>query len=111
MNHYFYVSLAVAADAAGIGALKAADGFRVPLPSAFALFSFTAAYFFMSQAVRTLHVGVANALWSSFSVIVVAITGYIFHRQALSPAGILGLLLISGGTALLCFGSPESSEP
>lgn len=110
MNPYLYIALAVGADAAAVASLKAADGFRAPLPATLALLCFVAAYFFLSQAVRTLHVGVANALWSGFSVIVVALAGYIFHRQVLSPASIVGLLLISGGTALLYFGARTAPE-
>jgi hypothetical protein len=45
-------------------ALKAADGLKVPVPSLLALVGYGAAFFFLSQAVRTLPVGVANALWS-----------------------------------------------
>lgn len=107
MNHYWYIGLAVGADAAAAIALKAADGFRVPLPSLFALLGYGAAYYFLSQAVRTLPVGVANALWSGFSVIVVAMAGYIVHRQSLSLSCISGLLLICGGTALLYVGSTD----
>jgi small multidrug resistance pump len=110
MNHYVYIALAVGADAASVAALKSADGFRAPLPSALALLSFAAAYFFLSQAVRTLHIGVANALWSGFSVIVVAMIGYLFHRQPLSLPSIVGLVLISGGTALLYLDSAPSPE-
>ena len=105
VNHYFYIGLAVGADAVAASALKAADGFRAPLPSLLALTGYGAAYFFLSQAVRTLPVGVANALWSGFSVIAVAMAGYFINRQALSIPSISGLLLICGGTALLYFGS------
>jgi small multidrug resistance pump len=107
MNHYLYISLAVGADAAAASALKAADGFRVPLPSLLALLGYGAAFFFLSQAVRTLPVGVANALWSGFSVILVAISGYVVHRQMLSLPSISGLLLICGGTALMYFGTTK----
>lgn len=105
MNHYIYIGLAVGADAAAASALKAANGFRVPLPSLLALAGYAAAFFFLSQAVRTLPVGVANALWSGFSVIAVAMASYVIHRQALSVPSMTGLLLICGGTALLYFGS------
>ena len=109
MNHYIYISLAVGADAAAASALKAADGFKVPVPSLLALVGYGAAFFFLSQAVRTLPVGVANALWSGLSVIAVAMAGYIIHRQALSLPSISGLLLICGGTALLCFESAKDT--
>ena len=109
MNHYLYIGLAVGADAAAASALKAADGFRVPAPSLLALAGYAAAFYFLSQAVRTLPIGVANALWSGFSVLAVAVAGYMIHRQALSLPSISGLLLICGGTALLYFGS--AAEP
>jgi small multidrug resistance pump len=109
MNHYIYISLAVGADAAAASALKAADGFKTPVPSLLALVGYAAAFFFLSQAVRTLPVGVANALWSGLSVIAVAMAGYIIHRQVLSLPSIFGLLLVCGGTALLYFGS--ASDP
>jgi|HubBroStandDraft_5_1064220.scaffolds.fasta_scaffold1223392_1 small multidrug resistance pump len=105
MNHYLYITLAVGADAAAASALKAADGFKVPAPSLLALVGYAAAFYFLSQAVRTLPVGVANALWSGLSVIAVATAGYFVHRQALSPSSILGLLLIGGGTVLLYLGT------
>jgi small multidrug resistance pump len=105
VNHYVYIALAVGADAAAVISLKAAEGFRAPLPSLLAMIGYGAAYFFLSQAVRTLPVGVANALWSGFSVVVVAMAGYVIHRQALSLSSISGLLLICGGTALLYFGT------
>ena len=107
MNHYMYIGLAVASDAAAASALKAADGFRVPLPSLLALVGYVAAFFFLSQAVRTLPVGVANALWSGVSVLAVALAGYMIHRQVLSLPSVLGLLLICGGTALLYYGSAD----
>jgi small multidrug resistance pump len=109
MNHYMYICLAVGADAAAASALKAADGFKVPAPALLALLGYAAAFFFLSQAVRTLPVGVANALWSGLSVIAVAAVGFIIHRQALSLPSIFGLLLVCGGTVLLYFGS--SAEP
>ena len=65
MNHYIYISLAVGADAAAANALKAADGFRVPLPSLLSLLGYGAAFFFLSQAVRTLPVGVATSSFSA----------------------------------------------
>jgi small multidrug resistance pump len=109
MNHYIYIGLAVGADAAAASALKAADGFKVPVPTLLALIGYAAAFFFLAQAVRTLPVGVANALWSGLSVIAVAAAGFIIHRQTLSLPSLFGLLLVCGGTALLYFGSGAES--
>jgi small multidrug resistance pump len=109
MNHYIYIGLAVGADAAAASALKAADGFKVPVPTLLALIGYAAAFFFLAQAVSTLPVGVANALWSGLSVIAVAAAGFIIHRQTLTLPTLFGLLLVSGGTVLLYFGSGAES--
>jgi small multidrug resistance pump len=109
MNHYIYIGLAVGADAAAACALKAADGFKVPIPSLVAMVGYGAAFFFLSQAVRTLPVGVANALWSGLSILAVAMAGYVLHRQVLSASSVVGLLLVCGGIALVYFGS--GAEP
>jgi small multidrug resistance pump len=109
MNHYIYIGLAVGADAAAASALKAADGFKVPAPTCLALAGYAAAFFFLSQAIRTLPIGAANALWSGLSVIAVAVVGFIIHRQALSLPSIVGLLLVCAGTVLLYFGSGAES--
>jgi small multidrug resistance pump len=104
MNQYLYVGLAVAADTAGASALKAADGFRLPIPSLLALIAYGGAFFFLALAVRTIPIGVANALWSGLSIVFVALVGYLVHGQTLNRPALLGMLLIFAGTVLLNLG-------
>lgn len=105
MNQYLYVGLAVAADTAGASALKAADGFRLPIPSLLALIAYGGAFFFLALAVRTMPIGVANALWSGLSIFFVALVGYLVHGQTLDRMAMLGMLLIFVGTLILNLGS------
>ena len=105
MNQYLYVGLAVAADTAGASALKAADGFRLPIPSALALVAYAGAFYFLALAVRTIPIGVANALWSGLSIFFVALVGYLVHGQSLDRSAIVGMLLIFAGTLILNIGA------
>lgn len=104
MNQYLYVGLAVIADTAGASALKAADGFRIPLPSAIAMLAYGVAFYFLALAVRTIPIGVANAIWSGLSIVLVALVGYIVHGQSLDRTAVLGMLLVFAGTVLLNLG-------
>jgi small multidrug resistance pump len=105
MNQYLYVGLAVLADTAGAYALKAADGFRIPVPSVLAMLAYAGAFFFLALAVRTIPIGIANALWSGLSIVLVAIVGYLVHGQSLDRAAVLGMLLIFAGIVVLNLGS------
>lgn len=105
MNQYLYVGIAVLADTAGATALKAADGFRVPVASLLALLGYGTAFFFLALAVRTIPIGVANALWSGLSIVMVAVAGLVFHHQPLDRVSVLGMALIIAGIFVLNLGS------
>jgi small multidrug resistance pump len=102
---YAYVALAVVADAAGATALKAADGLRVPIPALLAFVAYGGAFYFLALAVRTIPIGVANALWSGCSILLVALVGLIVHRQSLDRMTIVGMMLIFLGTVVLNWGA------
>jgi len=110
MNQYLYVGLAVAADAAGAAALKSADGFRQWLPSLVALLAYGGAFYFLAQAVRTIPIGIANAIWSGLSIVLVALVGYLMHGQTLSRTAVAGMALVFAGTLLLNIGGPGQAR-
>jgi small multidrug resistance pump len=105
MNPYLYIALAIAADALGALALKACDGFRAPLPTLLVVLAYGGSFYFLSLAVRTIPVGLANALWSGFSVVMVALVSYVAQRQALHSSAVIGLALICLGTVVVYAGS------
>ena len=102
---YAYVALAVVADAAGATALKSADGLRLPIPALLAFAAYGGAFYFLAMAVRTIPIGVANALWSGCSILLVALIGLIVHRQSLDRTAVVGLALILVGTVVLNLGA------
>ena len=105
MNPYLYIALAIAADAIGALALKASDGFRAPLPTLLVVLTYGGSFFLLSLAVRTIPVGLANALWSGFSVVTVALVSYVGQRQALNPSAVVGLVLIAAGSVAIYAGT------
>jgi small multidrug resistance pump len=70
-----------------------------------AVLGYGGAFYFLALAVRTIPIGIANALWSSFSIVLVACVGCVVHRQALDVPALFGMTLIIAGTLILNVGS------
>ena len=57
------------------------------------LFSFT----FLSFALKTMEVSVTYAIWSGLGTALIAIIGFLWFREAITPIRIISLLLIIAG--------------
>jgi small multidrug resistance pump len=55
----------------------------------------------LSMTLKTLPLGVAYAIWSGVGTALVAFVGWLYYKQALDPAAILGVGLIIAGTIVL----------
>ena len=85
-------------------ALKAADGWTRPLPSAIGVVSALASIFLLTHAMKALPVGTAYAVWTGIGAVGVAVVGMLAHGDSASPmrllcvglvvAGVIGLRLI-----------------
>lgn len=96
-----YLAIAILAEVVGTSALKAADGFRVLLPSAVVLVSYAVSFYFLSLALRTIPIGLAYAIWSGVGIVLISIVGWIAYRQSLDAAAIAGIALIVAGVLVI----------
>lgn len=77
--------------------LKYTNGFKRPLPSALTLLAIVASLFLLSQAVRTLPIGTAYAVWVGIGSLGAALLGMALLGEPATPGRLffLGLLLAS----------------
>ena len=85
--------------------LKSSDGFRRPLISAYTVVMMIASFYFLAQALKSLPVGTAYAIWTGIGAVGTAIIGILVFGEsrdfgrifsiALIVAGIVGLKLAS----------------
>jgi quaternary ammonium compound-resistance protein SugE len=85
--------------------LKASDGFRKPGLAAGTVVAMIASFYGLAQALRSLPVGTAYAVWTGIGAIGTAIVGVLLYNEsrdvgrvvsmALIVAGIVGLKLTS----------------
>ncbi|MFK7799041.1 MAG: multidrug efflux SMR transporter [Aureispira sp.] len=98
---YFYLLLAILFEVFGTSNLKASNEFKVLLPSLAVILGYVGSSYFMTLSLRQLTIGTVYATWSGLGMILVAIVGWLFYKEKLDAAGIIGLLFIIIGVVLM----------
>lgn len=110
MNAYAALALAITAEIIATSALKMAHGFSRFIPSIVVVVGYGATFFFLSLTLRSIPIGVAYAIWSGVGIAVITLIGWLFFKQSLDFAAVLGIGLIIVGVIILNFFSHASSE-
>lgn len=71
MKHWLYLALAIIAEVVATTSLKASDGFQTSGPSLLVVVGCALAFFFMSQTIKVIPVGIIYAVWSGFGIVLV----------------------------------------
>ena len=78
-------------------ALKAADGWSRPLPSAIGVLAALASIFLLTHAMKALPAGTAYAVWTGIGAVGVALLGMLVYGDSASPARLLCMGLVIAG--------------
>lgn len=95
---FVYLFIAIILEIAGTTFLKISNGFTVLLPSILTLISYGLCFYIFSQALKTIEISLAYAIWSAFGIMVVSIIGMIYFHESVNIMKILSILLIIIGT-------------
>ena len=99
--HYLTLSLAIVFEVAATTALQASEGFTRPLQTTFALIGYAIAFYCLSLTLRSMPVGIAYAIWSAVGIVLMAAVGWVFYRQALDAAALIGIAFIIAGVLIV----------
>jgi small multidrug resistance pump len=102
--HWLYLGVAILSEVIASSALPASGGFRQPLPTLVVVAGYVAAFYFLSLTLEAIPLGVAYAVWSGVGLALISLAGWVFYRQSLGAAELLGILLIGAGVVVLKFG-------
>lgn len=100
-GHWPLLLLAIAAEVVATTALAASDGFTRPGPAALALAGYAAAFYLLSLTLRVLPTGVVYAVWSGLGIVLITAVSWVWFKQRLDAAALLGLGLIVAGVLVL----------
>ncbi|ENX01294.1 hypothetical protein F900_01659 [Acinetobacter modestus] len=98
---YLFLTIAIIAEVIATSALKASQGFSVLTPSIITILGYAVALFFLSLTLKTIPVGIAYAIWSGAGIVLISTIGWIFFKQNLDLAAIIGLGLMLGGIIVI----------
>ncbi|WP_026058099.1 DMT family transporter [Streptomyces sp. SS] len=101
---YGLLAGAIAAEILATTSMKYSEGFTKPWPSLVTGVGYLVAFALLAQALKTLQVGTAYAIWSGVGTAAVAVIGFLFLGESLNAAKIAGIVLIIAGVAVLNLG-------
>jgi small multidrug resistance pump len=98
---YIYLGIAIVSEVIGTSALNASQGFTRLLPSVIVVVGYAIAFYFLALTLRTIPVAIAYAIWSGVGIVLIAIVGVFWFRQALDLPAVIGLALIVAGVIVV----------
>ena len=106
---YLYLALAIVLEVLGSSFMKASDGFSKLLPTTITIIAYIACFFFLSQALKSIPLGIAYAIWGGLGIVLTALISVIIFKQSLDLPAIIGIILIVAGVFVMNFFSKSST--
>lgn len=77
---YIHLALAIILEVFGSSFLKQSDGFSKFVPTVITIISYIACFFFLSQALKSIPLGTAYAIWAGLGIVLTtAVSVVIFN--------------------------------
>ena len=101
MKFWTILIVAIIAEVIGTTALARSDGFTRLVPSLITVAGYALAFYFLALALREMPTGIVYAIWSGMGVVFITAISWVWYKQALDLAAILGLALIVAGVLVI----------
>ncbi|WP_158806682.1 multidrug efflux SMR transporter [Acidisoma sp. L85] len=93
---YGALSFAIIFEVLGTSFLRQTQQFTKLLPTFMTAISYFAACYFL-----TMPIGIAYAIWSGLGIVLISFVGFIFYKQSLDAAALIGLGRILAGVIVV----------
>lgn len=101
MNKWIALGIAIVAETVATSAMKASEGFTKLVPSIIVLIGYGVAFYFLSQTLKSIPVGIAYAIWSGVGIVLISLAGWLLFGQKLDAPALIGITLIISGVAVM----------
>src|SRR5690625_1271340 len=95
------LGLSILAEPVGTSALRAAEGFSKLGPSLIVVAGYGTAFYFLSQTLGKIPVGVAYAIWSGLGIVLITVAAWLLYGQKPDLPAVLGMVLIIAGVVVI----------
>ncbi|XKM14496.1 SMR family transporter [Orbaceae bacterium ac157xtp] len=107
---YWLLFAAIISEVIATTSLKFSNGFTLLIPSIITIIGYATAFYLLSLTLKTIPVGIAYAIWSGVGIILVSLIAWLFFKQKLDLAAIIGMGLIIAGVIVINLFSSVSGE-
>ena len=101
MKFWTILIVAIIAEVIGTTALARSDGFTRLVPSLITVAGYALAFYFLALALREMPTGIVYAIWSGMGIVLISAVAWIWYRQTLDTAALVGLALIIAGVMVV----------
>ncbi|GKU79454.1 multidrug efflux SMR transporter [Paenibacillus sp. L3-i20] len=109
MNSYLLLAIAIVSEVFGSSMLKMSKGFSKWMPSIAVVIGMGSAFYFLSQSLKELPLGVAYAIWSGVGTALTAMIGVFVWKENFNVKKALGLVLIIAGVIIMKLSTGSSA--
>ncbi len=96
-----FLAAAIVLEVAGTLLLKQTNNFRVLIPTLAMALCYAGSFYCLTFALKTIPVGVAYAVWSGVGIVLIASIGWVYYKEALDAAALIGMALVIVGVLVI----------
>ncbi|MFP4561076.1 MAG: DMT family transporter [Thiohalorhabdus sp.] len=104
MQGWSFLVAAIVLEVAGTTCLKLSDGLTRLIPTLLMLVLYGVSLVCLAMAVKRIEIGVAYAVWAGMGTALIAVIGFVFFREVVTPLKIVSIGLIILGVLGLNLG-------
>ena len=101
MHSYLLLFLAIICEVIATSSLKLSNGFTNLIFSIVTIIGYSASFYILSLALKTIPVGIAYAIWSGIVIVFISIIAWLFLKQTLDLAALIGMGFIMFGVIII----------
>lgn len=98
---YPVLLVAIVLEVIGTSFLMLSRQFTRPLPTAIMALAYLGSFYFLSQALRYMPLGIAYAIWSGLGIVLTVAIGTVVFRQMPDLPAVAGIALIILGVVVI----------
>ena len=98
---YSFLVLAIVFEVLGTTFLVKSEQFTRLVPTLLMAILYIGSFYFLSQTIKTIPLGIAYAIWGGVGIILTAIIGFVLFKQSIDMPAIIGIMLIIIGVIVI----------
>ncbi len=98
---YSFLMLAIIFEVLGTTFLVKSEQFTRLVPTLLMAILYIGSFYFLSQTIKTIPLGIAYAIWGGVGIILTAIIGFVLFKQSIDMPAMVGITLIISGVVVI----------